>query len=259
MQIACVAPFCLSTSSPSGRYPRHRQLISLNKRFTGRSSKEFNLRHDWNSLLDNEDVSPVTKRTVDRFPQAEVLAEYLREFGRKQEQASKIRYGSNVTSVARQLDGTGFVLTVATSAPQSCAAKDDCGSSSSSSSTSSSAEVVCRKLVHAGGIWRPNKPRHLMDSHGFSLALDYSELPSHGYEAFEDKKVAVFGLGNAAMETADALKAYTAFVHAFPGRGKMKFPHFAYETRYVGNVRTWRSEILDSYVRSKQTTHLSNR
>ena len=50
---------------------------------------------------------------------------------------------------------------------------------------------------------------------------------------FEDKKVAIFGLGNAAMETADALKSYTAFVHAFPGRGTMKFPHFAYETRYV--------------------------
>lgn len=34
-------------------YPVHRQLISLNKRYTGRNSKEFNLRHDWNSLLDS--------------------------------------------------------------------------------------------------------------------------------------------------------------------------------------------------------------
>ena len=33
-------------------YPVHRQLISLNKRYTGRQSKEFNLRHDWNSLLE---------------------------------------------------------------------------------------------------------------------------------------------------------------------------------------------------------------
>ena len=28
-------------------YPRHRKLISLNKRFTGRTNPEFNLRHDW--------------------------------------------------------------------------------------------------------------------------------------------------------------------------------------------------------------------
>lgn len=33
------------------RYPRHRKLISINKRYTGKTNAEFNLRHDWNSLL----------------------------------------------------------------------------------------------------------------------------------------------------------------------------------------------------------------
>ena len=61
------------------KYPRQRKLISLNKRFTGRSEPEFNLRHDWNSLLDNPDVEPMTNRTEDRWPHADVLAEYLRE------------------------------------------------------------------------------------------------------------------------------------------------------------------------------------
>ena len=37
-------------------YPRHNQLISINKRHTGKSNVEFNLRHDWNSLLSNEDL-----------------------------------------------------------------------------------------------------------------------------------------------------------------------------------------------------------
>jgi cation diffusion facilitator CzcD-associated flavoprotein CzcO len=32
-------------------FPRFRQLISINKRATGRSELDFNLRHDWNSLL----------------------------------------------------------------------------------------------------------------------------------------------------------------------------------------------------------------
>ena len=36
-----------SAGSYFARYPRHRTLISLNKRFTGRSDPEFNLRHDW--------------------------------------------------------------------------------------------------------------------------------------------------------------------------------------------------------------------
>lgn len=37
------------------RYPRHRKLISINKRNTGRTNKEFNMRHDWNSLLSDDE------------------------------------------------------------------------------------------------------------------------------------------------------------------------------------------------------------
>lgn len=36
------------------RYPRHRKLISINKRHTGKANAEFNLRHDWNSLLSHD-------------------------------------------------------------------------------------------------------------------------------------------------------------------------------------------------------------
>ena len=41
-------------SSFFAHFPRHRHLISLNKRFTGRDNPEFNMRHDWNSLLDTD-------------------------------------------------------------------------------------------------------------------------------------------------------------------------------------------------------------
>ena len=33
------------------KYPRHDRLLSINKVFTGSDHHEFNLRHDWNSLL----------------------------------------------------------------------------------------------------------------------------------------------------------------------------------------------------------------
>eukprot|EP00662_Eupelagonemidae_sp_cell21_P031417 gene31417-60572_t len=36
------------------RYPIHRQLNSINRRFTRSAGVEFNLRHDWNSLLGEE-------------------------------------------------------------------------------------------------------------------------------------------------------------------------------------------------------------
>ncbi|KAF6036632.1 FOXRED2 [Bugula neritina] len=39
------------------KYQRHGQLISINKRHTGKLNDEFNMRHDWNSLLtDNLDL-----------------------------------------------------------------------------------------------------------------------------------------------------------------------------------------------------------
>ena len=34
------------------RFPIHRRLISLNKAHTGFADEDFNLRFDWNSLLD---------------------------------------------------------------------------------------------------------------------------------------------------------------------------------------------------------------
>jgi hypothetical protein len=36
------------------RFPRHRQLISNNKVFTGYQDPEVNLRFDWNSLLSDD-------------------------------------------------------------------------------------------------------------------------------------------------------------------------------------------------------------
>lgn len=157
--------------------------------------------------------------------QADILAEYLRDFAREQEAAGKIMYSANVSSITREAGGLEFRVTVRrthTDAEEeepsgSCAKKmaskgggsssgagdgsgedgdehADCTSSRSStpspprrappSMATAVEDIVCGKLVHTGGIWRPNKPEHLMEKHGFSLALDYSELPSHGYASY---------------------------------------------------------------------------
>jgi len=36
------------------KYPITDNLISLNKKYTGETDRDFNLRHDWNSLLNDE-------------------------------------------------------------------------------------------------------------------------------------------------------------------------------------------------------------
>ena len=87
------------------KYPRHRRLISINKRYTGRASKEFNLRHDWNSLLrpDGSDAHrPEQPRfgssySEEYFPHADSYVRYLADYA----QGLNVRYGATVERVAR--------------------------------------------------------------------------------------------------------------------------------------------------------------
>ena len=44
------------------------------------------MRHDWNSLLDS-DVAPMTQRSEVRFPPADTLVDYLRDFAEEQVRA----------------------------------------------------------------------------------------------------------------------------------------------------------------------------
>lgn len=94
-------------------FPRHRRLISANKvcvcgggvgtsllmdnraahrsanpppssshhkRYTGDHNYEFNLRHDWNSLLSNDSTLLMREFSKDYFPHADALADYFQHF-----------------------------------------------------------------------------------------------------------------------------------------------------------------------------------
>jgi hypothetical protein len=77
------------------RFPRHRNLISINKRHTGRGgsslSKEHNLRHDWHSLLTglnsgDIDEEALFSNLVDDnhfYPKADKLAEYADQWAER--------------------------------------------------------------------------------------------------------------------------------------------------------------------------------
>jgi hypothetical protein len=208
------------------RYPRHRQLISLNKRFTGRSDPEFNLRHDWNSLLDQSGVAPMTDRSEERFPNAEILLTYLKDWSKQQTDAGRILYNAEVSAIRRAEEGH-FTIKVA------------------HTTQALSKVVTCGSVIMATGLWVPSKP----DFVGNDLTIGYDELPEDG-RPFQNQKVAVFGLGNSAFETANELGKYTDFVHTFNMRakGQTRFPFVAWESRYVGNLRAVNAQLLDSYL-----------
>lgn len=157
------------------RFPIHRKLISLNKRHTGRDNSEFNLRHDWNSLLGNTECASVPSRTTERFPHADVLLAYLRDFAQPQERAGRIAYMTQVQLIKRGSGGEGFTLEL-------------------QSHDRVSSIAACGVLVMANGLWTPNVP----DLEGAELLTGYEALPSTGYH-MEGKNVAVLGMGNSAF------------------------------------------------------------
>jgi cation diffusion facilitator CzcD-associated flavoprotein CzcO len=233
------------------RFPIHRGLISMNKRNTGRTNPEFNRRHDWNSLLNNDDVPGVRNRTTMRWPKADTLSAYLQDYAVLQEDAGYIAYGTSVNQISRDL-GTGrFTLTLLPSALEDDEVwyfdKKYRTADAHRTSTAMSGSVGCGKVVMANGMWVPNK----LPMRGIELAEGYESLPATG-ESFEGTNVAIFGLGNAAFEAANSLNEYANFVHIWPTRvdpatGRANLPT-SWESRYIGALRATRTAVLDGYM-----------
>jgi len=221
------------------KYPRHRQLISLNKRNVRKErSGEFALRHDWNSLLDvrspAQRTAPMTTRSKRLFPQADILAEYLEDFAG--EQAEFIQYSTEVKHISKLSDPKKSLYNVTI---------ERAGWKKS---------VLCQRVIVAGGFTVPRDSALKVDGEAHVEA--YGDVPSSG-ESFEGKSVIIMGMGNAALETAQELMHYTSEVHVYarqrtlPGHTTEK-PRWgvrlAYETHYVGDIRAGRTGIFDTYL-----------
>jgi len=85
-------------------YPRARKLISLNKRHTGELNEEFNLRHDWHSLLTEKEHPQDSKvklkfgpYSTENFPHVSSLLNYMNDFSTKFN--LNIKYDTNIQNV----------------------------------------------------------------------------------------------------------------------------------------------------------------
>ena len=80
-------------------FPRHRQLISINKRYTGQHDPEVAMRMDWNSLLSTNDRLLFTNWSERYFPQADEMVRYLESFASAC--GIQVRYGVRNTRRTR--------------------------------------------------------------------------------------------------------------------------------------------------------------
>jgi cation diffusion facilitator CzcD-associated flavoprotein CzcO len=196
------------------KYPRHRQLISINKMRTGHDadlparSEEFNLRHDWNSLVNGAAVGGqsilMQNFSNDYFPSADSLVEYLQHFAT--EYNLNIDYSQEVMNIAKPAGGTRpFVI-----------------------KTAAGLEYGCTTIVVCTGLWKPLLPTF----QGIEHLQTYDNM-SVDPSDYVDQSILVIGNGNAALETAGNLIESANYVHV-TSRSPVRL---ALATHYVGDVR----------------------
>ncbi|PIO35235.1 hypothetical protein AB205_0084870 [Aquarana catesbeiana] len=204
--------------------PRHRKLISINKQFTGRKNKEFNFRHDWNSLLSKDERLLFGKYSHDFFPHADDMVRYLQNFSI----GINVRYGTDIKNIKIETNpeawnGHVFLLMDQTGQQHECNVDYlyNCWFLT----------VCFSVLLVASGLSLPN----VVNFPGAEYTEGY-ETVSVDPQNFTGQSVLILGRGNSAFETADNILGYTNFIHML-GRSRVRL---SWSTHYVGDLRSIR-------------------
>jgi thioredoxin reductase len=205
------------------RYPRHRQLISINKVHTGFADPEMRLRMDWNSLLSDDPRLLFTGYSERYFPPADDLVRYLADFAAAT--GARVRYDTDIVRISREAGPDGAFT----------AGDRDGGTWRG------------RRLVVATGVSQLYVP----PIPGIETAERYDTFETDP-RSFVDQRVLVIGKGNSGFETADALVESAAVIHvAGPHSIRM-----AWQTHYVGHLRAVNNNFLDTYQLKSQNAVL---
>uniref|UniRef100_A0A8D0H2I6 FAD-dependent oxidoreductase domain-containing protein 2 n=1 Tax=Sphenodon punctatus TaxID=8508 RepID=A0A8D0H2I6_SPHPU len=199
-------------------YPRHRKLISINKRYTGKSNSEFNLRHDWNSLISHDSQLFFRHYSSDFFPNADTMVRYLKDFASKLE--LQVQYNTAITHVklernSQAWNGHYFILT-----------------------DQDKQLYRCSVMLAATGTWVPN----VVNFPGSEYVEGYESVSTNPGD-FAGQAVLILGRGNSAFETAENILGVTNFIHMV-SRSRVRL---SWATHYVGDLRAINNGLLDTY------------
>jgi thioredoxin reductase len=204
-------------------YPLSGQLISINKRFTGVDDDDFNLRHDWNSLL-SDDGPKFTEYSKEYYPDRKDLVRYINDFAAKYK--LNIKYKTNVEKIIKTKEGK-YNLTV--------------------TDTTGKWLYSCDKLIVATGIEKPNRGG-VKDT--TERVKHYADFPKDFFRkeenlaTFENKQVLIIGNGNSAFELANLLTPLAASINIL-GRS---FKNWAMSTHYAGDLRSIYLPFHDTFL-----------
>jgi thioredoxin reductase len=195
------------------QYPRHDTLLSLNKKNNFFPEPDFNLRHDWNSLLTHDFSHQFTEYSDELYPNRWDLVRYLTDFSEKFQ--LKIQFNTTVINISRKTDvARHFVLTTC------------CGK-----------EYHCKRLLLATGPIKPNIP----EIEGIELAEGYEDYDINP-NRFKNKRVVILGSGNSAFEAANDIAGHAAIVFIMIGN---RLVRHAWNSHFSGDLRSYNNTILD--------------
>jgi thioredoxin reductase len=215
-----------TSASFFSKYPHSKELISINKVYNDTKDKDFNLRHDWNSLLNNHKLE-MKKYTKSYYPSNDNLFKYLNDFSKLYK--LKIQYNTRVYHITKiQENNINFKIT--------CTHDDK-------------EEVwTCNKLIIATGLSIKNTP----NINNINLyAKHYSDFPKGFFldkknlEKYNNKKVLIIGQGNSSFELAQILTPHCSNI-VILGRNSTPKPSIC--THYVGDVRSKYFGFYDTFI-----------
>lgn len=197
-------------------YPHSKCLISINKKYTGETNKDFNLRHDWNSLL-NEEGLLFGNISDELYPSSDDLYKYLNDFSSYFE--LNINYNTNVLQINKIVDKYEIIT--------------------------SEHKYQCSKLIIATGLSLPNYPNNIKFPQEIKHYGDYENnyfKKKDNLFKYKNKNVLIIGGGNASYELANILQNYCATVIILGSSKKLSIV-----SHYVGDIRSIYYPFLDTF------------
>lgn len=210
----------LEKTSNSGsffnKFPHSKGLISINKKYTGETNKDFNLRHDWNSLLNDEqllfgDISD------ELYPSSNDLYNYLNNFTNHFE--LNIIYNVDVVKINKNVENYDIIT--------------------------NDSNYTCGKLIVATGLSLPNYPTNIKYPTEIKHYGEYENnyfRTKENLDKYKNKKVLIIGGGNASYELANILQNYASTVIILGSSKKLSIV-----SHYVGDIRSIYYPFLDTF------------
>lgn len=200
------------------KHPRHGQLISINKVYTGIDNPETNMRWDWNSLLTNDYSLLFKNYSKEYYPRTTDLLNYLKDFVNKYNINLKTK--QNIVKISKDKNSNIFTI-----------------------QTDKNKIYCAQKLIVATGLSKAYIP----DIKGIELVTQYDDLDTNK-KSLINKRVLIIGKGNSGFETANHLVDTASLIHILSPE-PLKF---AYNTRYPGHLRSINAVFMDTYLLKSQ-------